>query len=85
MTELEAASISTNSKPMPMRGLTIRTIAIASTVSPLRVSVTRAVKIALRKINDHHAALGQHLATTIKTGTYCSYTPDVRMPISWQA
>ena len=49
-----------------------------------RVNVARAVKIALRKISDHHAALGQHLATTGKTGTYCSYTPDARMPIAWQ-
>jgi len=49
-----------------------------------RVNITRAIKIALRKITAHHPALGQHLATTIKTGAYCSYTPDVRMPTTWQ-
>jgi hypothetical protein len=49
-----------------------------------RVNVTRAIKIALRKIDEHHPALGQHLATTIKTGAYCSYTPDIRLPITWQ-
>ncbi len=48
-----------------------------------RVNITRAIKIALRKISEHHPTLGQHLATTIKTGAYCSYTPDVRMPITW--
>lgn len=50
-----------------------------------RVSVTRAIKNALRKIAGHHPALGQHLATTIKTGAYCSYTPDARLPIAWQS
>jgi hypothetical protein len=49
-----------------------------------RVNVTRAIKLALHKISEHHAALGRHLASTIKTGTYCSYTPDARMPISWR-
>ena len=49
-----------------------------------RVNITRAIKLALRKIGEHHPALGQHLATTIKTGAYCSYTPDVRLPITWQ-
>ena len=48
------------------------------------MNVTRAIKLALRKISEHHAALGRHLVSTIKTGTYCSYTPDVRMPIAWQ-
>jgi len=28
--------------------------------------------------------LGQHLTTTIKTGIYCSYMPDTRLPITWQ-
>jgi hypothetical protein len=49
-----------------------------------RVNVTRAIKLALRKITEHHPALGQHVATTIKTGVYCSYTPDPRLPIMWQ-
>jgi len=50
-----------------------------------RVNITRAIKIALRKITKHHPALGQHLATTIKTGVYCLYTPDTRLPITWQS
>jgi predicted ATPase len=48
-----------------------------------RVNITRSIKIALRKISEHHPVLGQHLATTLKTGAYCSYTPDKRMPIVW--
>jgi hypothetical protein len=66
-------------------GLGGRARRIGSPAERARVNVTRAVKIALRKISEHHAALGQHLATTIKTGTYCSYTPDLRIPITWQA
>jgi hypothetical protein len=50
-----------------------------------RVNITRAIKAALRKIAEHHPALGQHLATTIKTGAYCSYTPDTRLPSTWQS
>ena len=65
-------------------GLGGRARRVGSPAERARVNITRAIKIALRKISEHHAALGQHLATTIKTGTYCSYTPDVRMPISWQ-
>ena len=65
-------------------GLGGRARRVGSPAERARVSITRAIKIALRKISEHHPALGQHLATTIKTGTYCSYTPDVRMPITWQ-
>jgi predicted ATPase/type II secretory pathway predicted ATPase ExeA len=57
---------------------------VGSPAERARVNITRAIKLALRKIGEHHPALGQHLATTVKTGTYCSYTPDVRMPVAWQ-
>ena len=40
------------------------------------MNITRAIKLALRRINEHHPVLGQHLATTLKTGAYCSYTPN---------
>jgi hypothetical protein len=65
-------------------GLGGRARRVGSPAERARVNVTRAIKLALRKIGEHHRALGQHLATTIKTGTYCSYAPDVRMPITWQ-
>jgi hypothetical protein len=41
--------------------------------------------LALRKIGALHPALGQHLAATIKTGAYSSYTPYPRLLISWQS
>ena len=65
-------------------GLGGRARRVGSPAERARVSITRGIKLALRKITEHHPALGQHLATTIKTGVYCSYTPDTRLPISWQ-
>ena len=65
-------------------GLGGRARRMGSPAERARVNITRAIKIALRKIDERHAMLGQHLAATIKTGTYCSYAPDARMPITWQ-
>jgi len=65
-------------------GLSGRARQMGSPAERARVNITRTIKLALRKIGEHHPALGQHLAATIKTGTYCSYTPDIRTPISWQ-
>jgi tetratricopeptide (TPR) repeat protein len=49
-----------------------------------RVSVTRAVKSAVARIKGHSNGLGAHLEATIRTGTYCSYAPDPRVPVSWK-
>jgi len=65
-------------------GLGGRARRMGSAAERARVNITRAIKLALRKIGEHHPALGQHLTTTIKTGSYCSYTPDTRLPITWQ-
>jgi hypothetical protein len=40
-----------------------------------RASVTQAVRAALRRIHEHHPALGRHLDRTIRTGAYCTYLP----------
>ena len=53
-------------------------------VERARVSVTRAIHRALGRIGTCHPALGRHLDTTIRTGTYCLYLPDSRVPIAWQ-
>jgi non-specific serine/threonine protein kinase len=49
-----------------------------------RQSVTKAIKSALRRIEDHSPALGRHLAATIRTGAVCTYRPDPRVPIEWR-
>jgi tetratricopeptide (TPR) repeat protein len=49
-----------------------------------RVNVTKAIKAAEARIGRHSPALAIHLARTIRTGTFCSYVPDPRLPASWQ-
>ncbi len=55
----------------------------ASQAERARLNVTRAIKSALRRIARTHRDLGLYLNTTIKTGLYCSYTPDPRLEVQW--
>ena len=48
-----------------------------------RVNVTRAIASALQKISEHNTGLGRHFDATIRTGTFCCYTPDPRVPFAW--
>jgi hypothetical protein len=41
-----------------------------------RVNVQRRLSDALKRIADSNAELGKHLSLTLRTGTYCSYSPD---------
>lgn len=56
----------------------------ASSAERARLSVTRAIRSALARIAEHSPALGRHFDATIRTGTFCSYNPDPRVPISWE-
>jgi hypothetical protein len=56
----------------------------ASAAERARINVTRAIKIALERIAEHNPALATLLTNSIRTGTFCSYTPDSRLPASWQ-
>jgi pimeloyl-ACP methyl ester carboxylesterase len=56
----------------------------ASASERARINVTRAIKIALERIAEHNRALATLLTSSIRTGTFCSYTPDSRLPASWQ-
>jgi hypothetical protein len=49
-----------------------------------RVSVTRAIRSAMARIEVQCVPLGAHLEATVRTGTYCVYAPDPRAPIRWQ-
>jgi hypothetical protein len=48
-----------------------------------RVSVTKAIRSALRRIAQHDPALAEHLDRTIRTGVFCSYQPDPRVRSAW--
>jgi TAP-like protein len=56
----------------------------ASAAERARINVTRAIKIALERIAEHNPALATLLTNSVRTGTFCSYTPDSRLPASWQ-
>jgi predicted ATPase len=49
-----------------------------------RLSVTRAIKAAQQKIAGQHASLGEILGRSIRTGLFCSYVVDPRVPITWR-
>jgi class 3 adenylate cyclase len=48
-----------------------------------RVAVTLRIKDAVRKIRSTDPDLADHLSRSVKTGRFCSYTPDPSHPISW--
>jgi hypothetical protein len=56
----------------------------ASQSERVRINITKAVKEALKRIEEHHDSLGQHLRTAIRTGSYCAYMPDPRLQIEWR-
>lgn len=66
-------------------GLAARERKAGSPVERARVNVTRALKSTIKKIHSHHPVLGHHLRLSVTTGTVCSYTPDLRAPIEWEA
>lgn len=49
-----------------------------------RVSVRKAIAAAVARIGEHDSELALLLETTVKTGTYCRYSPDPRLPVSWE-
>lgn len=65
-------------------GLGGRDRSAVSAAERARISVTRAIRAALARIGEQSEPLSAHLVATIHTGTFCSYTPDPRAPISWQ-
>jgi hypothetical protein len=56
----------------------------ASHAERARLNATRAIRAAMANLAREHPSLGRHLAATIRTGRYCSYTPDPRTPVSWE-
>jgi hypothetical protein len=65
-------------------GLSGRDRRAASASERARAGVTRAIRQAIARIGEHHPQLGEHLRRTIRTGTYCAYSPDPRAPAGWR-
>jgi tetratricopeptide (TPR) repeat protein len=65
-------------------GIGGRSRVATSAAERARVNVTRAIRSALARIAKHSPALRRHLETTIRTGAFCSYTPDPGALRVWQ-
>ncbi len=64
-------------------GLGGRTRSVGGSAERARTSVTRALRYALGRMAEHHAALAAHLEQSVHTGTYCAYEPDPIAPLVW--
>jgi hypothetical protein len=64
-------------------GLSGRDRKAASAAERARVNVTRTIRAAIDKIAQGNPSLGLHLTVSIKTGTFCSYTPDPAAHPTW--
>lgn len=65
-------------------GLGGRDRAGASPAERARVSVTKAIRSAIKTIERHSPALGEHLGSSIRTGQFCSYAPPGEVPPRWR-
>ena len=64
-------------------GLSGRERRAGSASERARSAVTRAVRHALARIHENHSSLGAHLGHAVRTGTFCAYLPDPRVPVGW--
>jgi len=55
----------------------------ASDAERARLAITQRVKAAIKRIAGLHPGLGRHLATSVRTGTFCVYSPDTARPVDW--
>jgi hypothetical protein len=47
----------------------------------IRSAVTWRIRSTIQKISDAHPSFGKHLANSVKTGLFCSYSPE--KPVTW--
>lgn len=64
-------------------GLGGRSRTVGGTAERARTSVTRSLRYALGRLTKHHSALATHLEQSVRTGTYCVYSPDPLVTIKW--
>ena len=64
-------------------GLRGRTRKFSSPAERARISVTKAIRTAIRLIEAQSPELAAHLDASIQTGRFCSYAPPGAAPPSW--
>lgn len=60
-------------------GLSGKTRKVNSTIEKARSAVTWRIRNSIKKIEKLHLELANHLSNSIKTGTYCSYKPEIEV------
>lgn len=55
----------------------------ASHAERARLTVSKGIAAAMKRISAAHPTLAAHLRATIRTGYFCRYTPDPRVRIDW--
>jgi eukaryotic-like serine/threonine-protein kinase len=65
-------------------GLGGRNRRAASASERARQSITKTIKAVLERIAQSDGTLGEILSRCIRTGTFCSYEPDLDFPIVWE-
>jgi hypothetical protein len=63
-------------------GLGGRARTLGDPVERVRKAVTNRIRDSLDRIGAQHEALGRHLTNAVRTGTFCSYTPE--RPTAWE-
>jgi len=65
-------------------GLGGRNRRIGSGAERARSAVTKRIKASIKRIGETIPSLGSHLATRIRTGYFCSYSPHPERPVAWK-
>jgi hypothetical protein len=65
-------------------GLAGRYRTVGSTTERARSAVTRSLRYAISRLEEHHPTLAAHLGRAVRTGTYCCYEPDPRAAVLWR-
>jgi non-specific serine/threonine protein kinase len=64
-------------------GLGGRDRPVGSPAERARMTVSKRIRAALKRIGELHPPLGRHLNRCIRTGVYCSYTLPPEEPVRW--
>ena len=65
-------------------GLGGRNRRIGSGAERARSAVTKRIKSSIKRIGETIPSLGRHLATRVRTGYFCSYSPHPERPVAWK-
>ena len=66
-------------------GLGGRARRVGSPGERARLAVTKAVRAAIRRLEQADPELGRHLQRTVRTGTFCAYVPDPALHAVWRS